>query len=135
MSTLGITKKMAALNKKNCEQRPRSNMAQNSNVPRSQENHIPQVSEEIEGKVTKKLSQLFSRTENRILSALSRLDDYLKNPLIQGYSRTAPETYRNAFGRNQRANEDDSLSHPHPEQASSTTRRHETLAQEMATTW
>ena len=50
-------KKMAALNKENCEEHLRSNLASNSNVPRSQEDYITQVSEEIEGRVTKKLSQ------------------------------------------------------------------------------
>ena len=46
-------RKMAALNKENCEEHPRSNLAQNSIVPRSQEDYITQVSEEIEGGVTK----------------------------------------------------------------------------------
>ena len=90
-------------------------MVQNSNVPRSQEDYITQVSEEIEGRVTKKLSQEFSRTENRILGALARLDDILMKPLIQGYSGTAPETSRNVFSINQGTNEDDSQSDPHPE--------------------
>ena len=90
-------------------------MVQNSNVPRSQENYITQVSEEIEGRVTKKLSQEFSRTENRILGALARLDDFLMNPLLQGYSGTTPETSRNVFSINQETNEDDSQSDPHPE--------------------
>ena len=75
-------------------------MAQNSNVPRSQEDYINQVSEEIEGRVTKKLSQEFSKTENRILCALSRVDDLLMDPLIQGYSGTVQERTRNAFGTN-----------------------------------
>ena len=65
--------------------------------------------------VTKRLSQEFSRTENRILGSLSRLDDFLMNPLIQGNSRTAPETSWNAYGTNQGTNEDDSQSCPHPE--------------------
>ena len=90
-------------------------MAQNSNVSRSQEDYITQVSEEIEGRVKKNLSQEFNRTENRILGALAQLDDFLMNPLIQGYSGTAPETSRNAFGTNQRTNEEDSQSDPHPE--------------------
>ena len=90
-------------------------MAQNSNVPRSQEDYIIQVSEEIEGGVTKKLLQEFLRTENRILGALARLDDFLMNPLIQGHSGTAPEASRNAFGTNQGTNEDDSQSDPHSE--------------------
>ena len=108
-------KKLAALNKENCEEHPRSNLAQNSNFPRSQEEYITQVSDEIEGRVTKKLSQEFSRTENRILGALARLDDFLMNPLIQGHSGTAPEASRNVCGINQGTNEDDSQSDPHPE--------------------
>ena len=108
-------RKLAALNKENCEEHPRSNLVQNSNVPRSQEDYITQVSEEIEGRVTKKLSQEFSRTENRILGALARLDDFLRNPLLQGHSGTTPETSRNVFSINQGTNEDDSQSNPHPE--------------------
>ena len=108
-------RKLAALNKENCEEHPRSNLGQNSNVPRSQEDYITQVSEEIEGRVTKKLSQEFSRTENRILGALARLDDFLVNPLLQGHSGTTPETSRNVFSVNQGTNEDDSQSDPHPE--------------------
>ena len=61
-------RKLAALNEENCEEHPRNNLASNSNVPRSQEDYITQVSEEIERRVTKKLSQEFSRTENRILN-------------------------------------------------------------------
>ena len=80
--------KLAALNKENCEEHPWSNLAQNSNVPRSQEDYITHVSEEIEGRVTKKLSQEFSKTENRILGALAQLDDFLMNPLFQSHSGT-----------------------------------------------
>ena len=83
-------RKLAALNKENCEEHPRSNLAQNSSAPRSQE-YITQVSEEIEGRVTKRLSKEFSRTENRILGALARLDDFLMNPLLPGYSGAHPE--------------------------------------------
>ena len=108
-------RKLATLNKENCEKHPRSNLASTLKVPRSQEDYITQVSEEIEGRVTRKLSQELSRTENRILGALSRLDDFLMNPLLQGYSGTTPETSRNVFSINQRANEDDSQSDPHPE--------------------
>ena len=114
MATRNKTK-LAALNKENCEEPPRSNLAQNLNVHRSQEDFITQVSEEIDGRVTKKLSQGFSRTENRILGALARLDDFLMNPLIQGHSGIAPETSRNAFSVNQGMNDDDSQSDPHLE--------------------
>ena len=107
-------RKLATLNKENCGEHP-SNLASTSNVPRSQEDYITQVSEEIEARVTKKFSQEFSRTENRILGALARLDDFLMNPLLQGHSGTTPETSRNVFSINQGANEDDSQSDPHPE--------------------
>ena len=90
-------------------------MAQNSNVPRSQEDYVTQVSEEIEGRVTKKLSKEFIKTENRILAPLARLDDFLMSPLIQGLSGTTPEMSRNEFSTNQGTNEDDSQSDPHPE--------------------
>ena len=108
-------RKLAALNKENCEENPRSNLAQNSNVPRLQEDYLTFVSQEIEGRATKKLSQEFSRSENRILGALARLDDFLMNPLIQGHSGTAPETSRDVFSINQGTNEDDSQSNPRPE--------------------
>ena len=108
-------KKVAALNRENCEEHPRSSLAQNSKVPRSQEDYITQASEEIEGRVTKKLSQVFSRMENRITGASARLDDFLMNPLVQGHSGTAPETSRNIFSISQETNEDDSQSNPHLE--------------------
>ena len=91
MATLRSKRKLAALNKKNFEEHLRNNLTQNLNVSRSQgDYYITQVTEEIEGRVTK-LSQEISRTENRILGALSRLDDFLVNPLIQGHSEDVPE--------------------------------------------
>ena len=106
-------RKLAALIKENREEHPRSNLAQNSNVPRWQEDYIFQVSQEIEERVSKKLSKKFSRTENRTLSALAGLD-FLINPLIQGHSGTTPEMSRNEFSTNQGTNEDDSQSDLHP---------------------
>ena len=54
MAISGKERKLAALNKKNCEEHTGSNLARNSNVPRSQEDYITQVFEEIEGRVIKK---------------------------------------------------------------------------------
>ena len=108
-------RKLAALNNENCEEHPRSNLAQNSNAPRSQEDYLTQVSEEIEGRVTKRLSKEFSRTENRILGALARLDDFLMNPLLQGHSGTTPEPSRNALSTSQGTKEDDSQNDAHSE--------------------
>ena len=88
---------------------------QNSNVARSQGDYITQISDEIEGRVTKKLSQDFSRTENRKLDALSRLNDFFMNPLVQGHFGTAPETSWNTYNTNQETNEDESQSDLHPE--------------------
>ena len=115
MATLRNKRKYAALNKENCEEHPRSDLAKNSNVPRSQEDYITQVSGKIEDKFTKKLFQEFSRTENRILGVLSRLHDFFMSLLIQDHSGTTPETSRNAYGTNQETNEDDSQTDPHPE--------------------
>ena len=115
MATLRNKRQLATLYKENCEEHPTNNLARNLNVSRSQVDYITQVSEEIEGRVTKKLSQELSWTESRILGALSRLHDFLLNPLIQGHSGTAPETSRNAYGTNQGTNEDDSQSDLHPE--------------------
>ena len=108
-------KVLAALNKESCEEHPRSKLAQNSNAPRSQEDYITQVSEEMEGRVTKRLSKEFSREENRILGALARLDNFLMNPLLQGRSGSTPEASRNPLSTSQGTNEDDSQNDPHPE--------------------
>ena len=108
-------KKLAVLNKENCEEHPRSNLAQNSSTPRSQGDYITQVSEKIEGRVTKRLSKEFSRTENRILGTLAQLDGFLMNPLLPGRSGTTPEPTRNALNISQGTNKDDSQNDPHPE--------------------
>ena len=108
-------RKLAALNEEKSEEPPRSNWAQNSSVPRSQEDYITQVSEEIEGRVTKRLSKEISRPKNRILGALARLDGLLMNPLLPGRSGTTPEPTRNALNTSQGANEHDSQNDLHPE--------------------
>ena len=53
METLRNKKKLAALSKEDCEDYLGSNLTENSNVPRSQEDYITQDSEEIERRVTK----------------------------------------------------------------------------------
>ena len=108
-------RKLAALNKENCEAHPRSNLAQNSSAPRSQENYITQNSEEIEGRVAKRLSKEFSRTQNLILGALARFDNFPMNPLLHGHPGTTPEPSRNALGISQGTNEDDAQNDPHRE--------------------
>ena len=68
------------------EENPRNHQSQNSAAPGFTEDYTAQVSEKIEGRVTKKLSQEFSRTESRILGALSKLDEVLLNPQIRTFS-------------------------------------------------
>ena len=95
-------------------------------------NYITQVSEETEGRVMKKLSQKFSRTESKnMLGALLRIDDFLMNPLNQGYSGSTPEMSRNEYRINQETNDADSHSNPHPEAGifhNQTTRKMATIA-------
>ena len=62
-----------------------------------------------------KLSQEFSRTESRILGALSKLNEFLLNQQLTTHSGTVPGTFRNTNVENQGTNEDDSQSDPHPE--------------------
>ena len=108
-------RKLAALNKENCGEHPSNNLAQNSSAPRSQEEYITHVSEEIGGRVTKRLSKEFSGTENRILGVLVRLDDFLMNPLLPGRSGTTPEPSRNAMNTSQGTNKNDSQNNLHLE--------------------
>ena len=82
---------------------PRNNQVQNSAAPGITEDYKAQVSEEIEGRNTKKLSQEFSRTESRILGALSKVDDFLLNPQIRTFSGTVPATFRKADVEHQEA--------------------------------
>ena len=73
----------------------RNSQSRNSAIPRVIEEYTTQVSEEIEGRVTKKMSQEFSETERRILGALSKLDDFLQNPKVHVQFETVPGISRN----------------------------------------
>ena len=115
MATLRNKRKLAAVTRETQEEDPRNGQSRNTSVPRINEEYIAEVSEEIEGRVTKKLSQEYSRTESRILGALSKLDEFLLNQQIRTHSGTVPETFENTNVDNQGTNEDDSQSDPHPE--------------------
>ena len=115
MATLRNKRKLAAVTRETQEEHPRNGQSRNTSVPRINEEFITQVSEENEGRVTKKLSQEFSRTESRILDGLSKLDEFLLNPQIRTDSGTVPGTFRNTNVENQGTNEDDSQSDSHPE--------------------
>ena len=104
MATLRNKRKLAAVTRETQEEHPRIN-----------EEFITQVSGEMEGRVTKKLSQEYSRTESRILGALTKLDEFLSNQQIHTHFETVPGTFRSTNVENQGTNEDDSHSDPHPE--------------------
>ena len=106
---------MAAVTTETQEKNPRNGQSRNTSVPRINEEYITQISEEIEGRVSKKLSQEFSRTESRILGALTKLDEFLSNQQIHTHFETVLGTFRNTNVENQGTKEDDSQSDPHPE--------------------
>ena len=74
--------------------------AQNKLDPELTQDYISQVSEKIERRATKKHSKEFSRTESRILSVLSKLDEFLLNPQVRTCSVAAPGTSRNSISEN-----------------------------------
>ena len=115
MATLRNKRKLAAVTREIDEEHTRNGQSRNTSVPKINKEYITQVSEEIEGRVTKKLSQEFSRTESRVLGAQSKLDEFLLNPQIRTHSETVPGTFRNTNVDNQGTNEDDSQSDPHTE--------------------
>ena len=115
MATLRNKRKLAAVTRETQEEHPRNGQSWNTSVPRINEEYITELFEEIEGRVSKKLSQEFSRTESHTLGALSKLDEFLLNPQITTHSGTVPGTFRNTNVENQGTNEDDFQSDPHPE--------------------
>ena len=116
MATRRNEKRLAAMAKETQEY-PRINQSQNSAASGITEDYIAQVFEEIYRRVPQKLSRDFSRTESRILGALSKLDEFLLNPKIRTFSGTTPTpgTFRNTDVENQEPSGDRSQNDPHPE--------------------
>ena len=115
MATLRNKRNLATVTRETQEENPRNGQSRNTSVPSINEEYITQVSEEIEGRITKKLSQEFNRIESRISDALSKLDEFLLNQQITTHSETVPGTLRSTNVENQGTNEDNSQSDPHPE--------------------
>ena len=114
MATLRNKRKLAAVSRETPES-TRSGRAPNVLDPELTQGYISQVSEEIEGRVTKKLSKEFSRTESRILGALSKLDEFLLNPQVRTCSVVAPGTSRSSNLENQGTTGDRPSDDPGPE--------------------
>ena len=135
MATLRNKQKLAAVTRETQEQNPRNGQPRNTSVPRINEENITQYSEQIESRVTKTLSQEFSRKESRILGALSKLDEFLLNQQITTHSGTVPGTFRNTNVENRERMRTTTRVILILKQASSGARLHETLAQNIVVTW
>ena len=90
MAASGTRWKLAALINENCGAYFRSNLAQNTGVPTTQEDYSTQVSEEIEGRVTRSLSKEFGGTEIRILVLYPNLMSFFE-PVKTGLLRIRSE--------------------------------------------
>ena len=114
MATSRNKRKLAAVSRETPENTRNTQSRKTIDLEMAQE-YISQVFEEIEGRVTKKLSKEFSRTESRILGALSKLDDFLLNPQVRTCSLAVPGTSRNSNSENREPTGDRSLDDPCPE--------------------
>ena len=114
LATMRNKRKLAAVSRETPEGN-RSSREQNVLDPELNQDYISQVSEEIEGRVTKKLSKEFSKTESRILGALSKLDEFLLNPQVRTCSVAVQGTSRNANSENRETHGDRSPDDPYPE--------------------
>ena len=114
MASLRKKRKLGAVSRETPESTTKSR-SQNTLDPELAQEFISQVSEKIEGRVTRKLSKKFSRTESRILGVLSKLDDFLLNPQVRPCSVTVPGTFRNSNSENREPTGDRSLDDPCPE--------------------
>ena len=113
MATLRNKRNLAAVSRET----PEGNRgSRGRSVPDSEitQDYISQVSEEIEGRVTKKLSKEFNKTESRISGALSKLDEFLLNPQVRICSVVQGAT-RNANSENRETHGDLSLNDPYRE--------------------
>ena len=114
MATLWNKRKLAAASMEK-QEHPRNSQSQNTYVLGITEEYITHVSEELEGRFIKKLSQEFSRTEYQILGALSKLDEFLLNPQVRTLPGTVPGTSRNNDLESRESTVVRSQSDPHPE--------------------
>ena len=119
MATLRKKTKIATVSRET-PKNTRSIQSQNTFDPKMAQKYISQVSEEIEGRITKKLSKEFSRTESCILGAMSKLHEFLLNPQARTCSAAVPGTSRNNDSENREPTGNRSLGDPCPEAVFST---------------
>ena len=114
MATLRSMRKLAAVSRETPEG-SRSSRGQTVLDSELAQDYISQVSDEIEGRVTKRLSKEFSKTESRILGALSKLDEFLLNPQVRTCSVAVQGTSGNANSENRETHGNRSSNDPYPE--------------------
>ena len=114
MATLRNKRKLAAISRETPEGN-RSSRGQNVLDRELTQDYISQVSEEIEGRVTKKISKEFCNMESRILGALPKLDELLLNPQVRTCSVAVQGTSRNVNSENRETLGDHSSNDPYPE--------------------
>ena len=114
MATLKNEWKLAVVSMETPED-TRNTQSQNTLEPELAQEYISQFSEEIEGRVTSKLSKVFSQTQSGILGALSKLDEFLLNPQFRVCAVAVPGTSRNINSGNREPTGDRSLNNPRPE--------------------
>ena len=119
MATLRKKRKLAAVSRE-APENMRNTQSHNTLDSGMAQEYISQVSEDIEGRVTKKLSKEFSRRESRIFQVLSKHDEFLLNPQVRTCSVAVPGTSRNNDLENREPTGDSSLGDPCPEAVFST---------------
>ena len=77
----------------------------------------PRFRKKLRGRIIKKLSKEFSRTESRFLGALSELDEIFPNLLVRTCSVAVPGTFRNNDSENREPTGDRSMGDECPEAA------------------
>ena len=111
MATLRNKRKLAAVSR----EAPEGSSSSRGRTVLDPELTQDYISEEIEGRVTKKLSKEFNKTESRILGALSKLDEFLLNPQVRTCSVTAHGTSRHSDLENRETHGDRSSNDPYAE--------------------
>ena len=113
MATFKNKRKLAAVPRET-PGNTRNSQSQNTLDPEMAQEYISQVSEKIEGRVTKRFSKEFNQTESRILGALSKLDEFFLNPQVRTCSVAVRGSSRNSDLENQEPNGDRSQNDPYP---------------------
>ena len=114
MAILRNREKLAAVSRETPEN-TRTSQSQNTLDPELAQEYISLVFEKMEGRITKNISKEFSRTESRILGALSKLDEFLLSPQLRTCSVVVPGTTRNSNSGKRELNGERTPNDPCPE--------------------